>query len=474
MQSPHAFFIQLQAIMKFYTVLLLCFLFNFTQQLSPQDHCACALTNKDKAFPHDTLNSVNDDASKCNQDVTPQKSLEIERLLLGLEHRLPQLLEDVSILEKEDDGDLYGVVSLQVIENELKEIKDHVDRLKRTTQGHQHLSTDSTKQLTNLRAELQDLEMYDTFQVEKKRQDNQRLKRALNECKGEHELDTQPTPPPHGLCPHGRFMNITGPEVFSAGEYPGSFKYGAWGRDPKPEAGKERWYWRVMLTSNNRYANYVRFYSSLSTLVVGVGMPDNVQIHVANPTTNTVQGPNVVLYEKALYYNCYNKDDVCRFNLTSKTVSTLELPKGTRYNSKGNFCHLEECYPYTDIDLATDESGVWVIYSTAENFGNLVLSKVEEGEPPTLGQTWHTSLFKQAVTNTFMACGILYGTRYVDKDTEEIFYSYDTSTGVEKFDIGIFMTKMAPNIYFLNYSPIDRMLYVYSEGNMVSYKVLFE
>nr|XP_057916572.1 olfactomedin-4-like isoform X2 [Doryrhamphus excisus] len=459
--------------MKFYTVLLLCSLFNFTQQ-SQQNRCSCALTNKEKAFPHDTLSSVNDDVSQCNHDVTPQKAQEIERLLLGLEHRLPQLLEDVLILEKEDDGDLYGVVSLQVIENELKEIKEYVDRLKRTTQGYQHLSTDSAKQLTNLRAELQDLELYDTFQVEKKRQDNQRLKRALHECKGEHELNTQPTPPPHGLCPHGRFVNITGPEVYSAGEYPGSYKYGAWGRDPKPEAGKESWYWRVMMTSNNRYANYVRFYSSLSTLVVGVGIPDNILIHVANPTTNTIQGPNVVLYEKVLYYNCYNKDDVCRFNLTSKTVSTLELPKGTRFNSKGNFCHLEECYPYTDFDFATDESGVWVIYTTTQNFGNLVLSKVDEGDPPTLSKTWHTSVFKQAVTNTFMACGILYGTRYVDKDMEEIFYSFDTSTGEEKFNIGIFINKMAPNIYFLNYSPIDQMLYVYTEGNMVSYKVLFE
>lgn len=58
--------------------------------------------------------------------------------------------------------------------------------------------------------------------------------------------------------------------------------------------------------------------------------PGTVQIHAANPTTNTVQGPNVVLYGDALYYNCYNQDAVCRFNLSTKTVSTLQLPKGTR------------------------------------------------------------------------------------------------------------------------------------------------
>lgn len=56
----------------------------------------------------------------------------------------------------------------------------------------------------------------------------------------------------------------------------------------------------------------------------------NVLIHPSNPTTNTIQGPNVVLYGGALYYNCYNKDAVCRFNLTTKSITTLQLPKGTR------------------------------------------------------------------------------------------------------------------------------------------------
>lgn len=76
-----------------------------------------------------------------------------------------------------------------------------------------------------------------------------------------------------GTCPYGQFLNISEPRVYTAGEYPGSYKYGAWGRDPKPEAGKESWYWRVILTSSNRYAHYVRFYSTLSSLIIGVSIP---------------------------------------------------------------------------------------------------------------------------------------------------------------------------------------------------------
>ncbi|XP_053176032.1 olfactomedin-4-like [Scomber japonicus] len=460
--------------MKLCVIIPLCALFTLTQQVPSQDKCVCDLTNSAKAFPYDKLSSVEDNASKCNSNITPKKTLELESLMLGLERRLPQLQEDVSVLEREDDGELYGVLSLLVIENELTEIKQLIDKLNMTSQRHQQLTTDTTEQLKELRDKMAELQEYDTMQVVKRQQANQRLKRDLDQCKNEHQPIPHPTQPPQGICPYGKFVNVTGPVVYTPGEYPGSYMYGAWGRDPKPAVGKENWYWLVMLTSSNVYSNYVRLYSSLSSLIVGVSVPGNVLIHSSNPTTNTIQGPNVVLYGDALYYNCYYKDIVCRFNLTTKTITTMQLPEGTRFNSKGNFCHLDECYPYTDLDLATDESGVWVIYTTTQDFGNLVLSKVEEGEQPTFNQTWHTSVYKQAVTNTFMACGVLYATRYISKEVEEIFYSFDTSTGVEKFNIGIFIKKMSPNIYSLNYSPVDQMLHAYCNSFMVSYKVLFE
>lgn len=244
-------------------------------------------------------------------------------------------------------------------------------------------------------------------------------------------------------------------------------------------------------------------------------------ISPSNPTTNTIQGPNVVMYNGALYYNCYNQGQVCRFNLSTKAVTTVKLPAGTRwvacssihpsiqktpekpanspavvfesfilfptlhsltasllavfsrYNSKSDFCTLDECYLSSDLDLATDESGIWVIYTTAQDFGNLVLTKVEDTQPPQLGQTWRTSVYKKGMTNTFMVCGVLYGTRYVDKSVEEIFYSFDTVTGEENFNVGVFIHKISPNIQSLNYSPVDQMLHAYCDSVMVSYKVLF-
>ncbi|XP_059191797.1 olfactomedin-4-like isoform X3 [Centropristis striata] len=456
--------------MKLYVIVPLCVLFTVTTQAPSRDKCICEVTSE-KPFPHDKLSRVAGNASECNSTINAQMTQELESLLLGLEHRLPQLQEDVSVLEREDDGELYAVLSLFVIENELREINQLIDKLNSTTLDRQHLTTNTTKKMENLRAEMKELVTYDTMKVIETQQDNERLKSELSDC--ETGPTTQPTQPPHGNCPHGQFYNITATRVYTQGEYPGSYPYGAWGRDPKPEVGKEDWYWMVILTSSDRYAHYVRQYTSLSSLIAGVSKPGNAQISGSNPTTNTIQGPNAVMYGGALYYNCYNQDAVCRFNITDKTVSTLQLPKDTRYNSKGNFCRLEQCYPYTDLDLATDESGVWVIYTTLQDFGNLVLSKVEGNETMRLGQTWKTSVYKQAVTNTFMACGVLYATRYINKDVEEIFYSFDTLTGEENFKIGVYMNKMTANIYSLNYSPVDQMLHVYSDSRMASYKVLF-
>lgn len=87
----------------------------------------------------------------CKQKVyllSPQ-TLELESLLLGLERRLPQLQDDVSVLEKEDDGGLYGVLSLQVIENEIMDIKQLIDKLNSTTLGHQLLTIETTKQVVS-------------------------------------------------------------------------------------------------------------------------------------------------------------------------------------------------------------------------------------------------------------------------------------------------------------------------------------
>ncbi|KAL2101096.1 hypothetical protein ACEWY4_002857 [Coilia grayii] len=448
------------------------FIILFMQDVRATD-CTCELTNGEKPFPKDKLLSVETSAVKCNQNIQSAKVSEEASLRLGLHKRLLQLQDDVSALEREDDGALYGAVSLRIIELELAEILQLISRLNRTHDIHQSLGAHVNATMQQVKAELKQLEEFDHMQIAQKLEENKRLQRSLAQCQEELQATPPPPTPPPRTCPQGRLVRVDGPRTYTITQYGTSYHYGSWGQDPKPAAGKQGWYWLIPLTSSNAFANYVRQYNSLSALVAGVG-PIDVSIASANPTTNTIQGPNVVMYGDALYYECYNSPSVCRFNLTSRQVTTAALPANTAFNNKFPFCHLAACYVYTDMDLLTDDSGVWVVYTSAEYYGNVMLSQVESGDVPRLVRTIKTSLHKRTATNTFMACGVLYATRYVDKETEEIFYSFDTHTGLERYDLDIRFKKMQPDVHSLNYNPSDHKLYVYGNSYAISYDAIFE
>ncbi|KAI5105555.1 olfactomedin-4-like [Silurus meridionalis] len=444
----------------------------FSQCVSGKD-CMCELNTLQRPFPMEKFNSIQTAAGQCTKSITSTQFDEVGVLMVGVQERLEHLEKSVSVLEKEDDGDLYSAVSVRIIELELAEILELMVKLNKTVRSHAQISQSTATKLQSMTEGMQELEAFDLSHVVSKQRENQRIKQELAECQHELQATLQPPTPRPRHCPQGQLVNVTGPRTYSLTLYGHSYPYGAWGKDPKPAPGKEDAYWLVALTSSSVYANYVRHYSSLSTMLVGVG-PEDSTISSSNPTTNTIMGPNVVMYSGALYYNCYNVPSVCRFNISARSVTNTPLPKNSGFNNKFPFGHLDATYIYTDLDFATDESGVWVVYSSTENFGNVILSEVIEGSPLSLGRTWNTTLYKRSATNTFMVCGVLYATRFLDKQTEEIFYSFDTETREERYDLKIRIQKMQTNIQSLNYNPRDRMLYAYSDAYIVSYNTVFQ
>uniref|UniRef100_A0A8C1UZB7 Si:ch211-194m7.5 n=1 Tax=Cyprinus carpio TaxID=7962 RepID=A0A8C1UZB7_CYPCA len=435
--------------------------------------CVCDLINSDPAFPEQKLTKVETISAQCIRSITSERMTNSDRLLLGLQQRIKQLDENVLMLEKEDDRNLYGAVSLRIIELEFAEIQDLLNKLNSTNTDYYHLNVQTAAQLDDMKATMAELEKFDNMQVIKKDRENQLVKRDLEQCKNDLKATLPPPTVPPGRCGLGEMVSVVGPRTYSITVYSTSYPYGAWGRDANPAPGDENKYWLVVLTSSNVYGYYVRQYSTLSTLLLGLG-PKDTYIASSNPTTNTIQGSNMVMYANTLYYNCYYKYSVCQFNLSTRAISTVALPSDTGYNSKFPFGHLGTTYSYTDMDFATDELGIYVIYATTSNFGNVVISKIETSNPPVLDQTWKTSLYKTTATNTFMVCGVLYATRYLDKETEQIFYSYDTKTKEERFDLKINIKKMQNNIEFLNYDPRDHLLYAYSDAYIVTYELVFK
>lgn len=176
-------------------------------------------------------------------------------------------------------------------------------------------------------------------------------------------------------------------------------------------------------------------------------------------------GNNYIVRGNTLYYQYREPFSMGKYNITSQAAVYRVVPKASNrfsYQYSGN----------QNLDFAADESGLWVTYATEEAKGKLVLGKIDEAAFA-LSEVWETSIFKQSVTNVFMICGVLYATRSIDAQTEEIFYTYNTRTRQDSY-ISIQFEKFQNFYVSLDYNPRDQKLYMFNNGYYVSYNVKFK
>ncbi|KAA0724538.1 hypothetical protein E1301_Tti003806 [Triplophysa tibetana] len=128
-------------------------------------NCVCDLKNTDPAFPENKLRRIVTDVSQCTMTNTSEK--------------------------KEDERNVYGAVSLCIVDLELVEIQDLLDKLNKTTRNFQQLSIVTKTQLSNMKDTMVELEKFDNMQVVKKERENQLIKRDLEQS----QKDLKPTPP---------------------------------------------------------------------------------------------------------------------------------------------------------------------------------------------------------------------------------------------------------------------------------------
>uniref|UniRef100_A0A8C2X0E1 Adhesion G protein-coupled receptor L3 n=1 Tax=Cyclopterus lumpus TaxID=8103 RepID=A0A8C2X0E1_CYCLU len=196
------------------------------------------------------------------------------------------------------------------------------------------------------------------------------------------------------------------------------------------------------------------------------------------PTTtyklpHRVDGTGFVVYDGALFFNKERTRNIVKFDLRTRIKSGEAIIANANYHDTS---------PYrwggkSDIDLAVDENGLWVIYATEQNNGRIVISQLN---PYTLRVegTWDTAYDKRSASNAFMICGILYVVKsvYEDDDNEatgnKIDYIYNTELSKDgSLDIAF------PNSYqyiaAVDYNPRDNLLYVWNNYHVVKYTLDF-
>ncbi|NXU38019.1 MYOC protein, partial [Drymodes brunneopygia] len=234
-------------------------------------------------------------------------------------------------------------------------------------------------------------------------------------------------------------------------------KYGVWMKDPEPVPPFTRDNtWRVDTVGTE--VRQLFQYEEAEQLARGY--PAKVHI-LPRPLEST----GAVIYRGGLFFQPRHSRSVARYDLRGETITAEREIPGAGYHGQ---------YPYswggyTDIDLAVDETGLWVIYSTEKARGAIVLSKLD---PETLEilRTWETNIRKRGVANSFLICGTLYTVSSYSAPNATINFAYDTATGTSRA-LSIPFENRFRYLSMLDYNPAERQLFAWDSFNMVTYPV---
>ncbi|XP_016391187.1 adhesion G protein-coupled receptor L3-like [Sinocyclocheilus rhinocerous] len=170
------------------------------------------------------------------------------------------------------------------------------------------------------------------------------------------------------------------------------------------------------------------------------------------PTTtyklpHRVDGTGFVVYDGALFFNKERTRNIVKFDLRTRIKSGEAIIASANYHDTS---------PYrwggkSDIDLSVDENGLWVIYATEQNNGQIVISQLN---PYTLRVegTWDTAYDKRSASNAFMICGILYVVK-LNKNIHSLLLKSTATNNI--------------------YNPRDNLLYVWNNYHVVKYTLDF-
>uniref|UniRef100_A0A8C6VBX5 Adhesion G protein-coupled receptor L2 n=1 Tax=Naja naja TaxID=35670 RepID=A0A8C6VBX5_NAJNA len=258
------------------------------------------------------------------------------------------------------------------------------------------------------------------------------------------------------VCPGTLKAVVDSPNLYEAEQ-----KAGAWCKDPLQAADKIYFMpWTPYRTD---------------TLIEYASLEDfqNGRQQTTYKLPNRVDGTGFVVYDGAVFFNKERTRNIVKFDLRTRIKSGEAIINSANYHDTS---------PYrwggkTDIDLAVDENGLWVIYATEQNNGMIVISQLN---PYTLRfeATWETTYDKRAASNAFMICGVLYVVRSVYQDNESetgknaIDYIYNT-----RLSRGEYVDISFPNMYHyiaaVDYNPRDNQLYVWNNNFILRYSLEF-
>ncbi|XP_037538588.1 olfactomedin [Nematolebias whitei] len=439
--------------------------------LKKDDMCQCEVNSTMWSFPALKYEAVLLQLQTCEGSLSS-----LQEQLTVSSQRLPEIQAQVENITARlqpfqylHHKGLYTILSLRLLGQELSRLETDISAVH--VQMNNVQTQTLSKEVGKLRRDVERMQVSDTVNIKTVKANLRYLKNSLESCKTIPKGFRAQS----SYCLKGLITGISDPVTSKVSPYGKSYISGSWGKQAQKNSKGEITYWVQPLVNSHIYGNTLRVYQTYNDFMASVNHKD-FTLAPSYTHANTIEGPSAVLYGDALYFHCYRSADVCRYDLKTNNVKRVTLPgTGVGFNNKFPYCYYD-CRSNSDVDLEADETGLWAIYATLGNHGNLVASRLvwdDEAQTLNVSQTWETRLFKKAVSNAFMVCGVLYATRYVDDYQEEVFYAFDTATGKEDNTLSLQLQKIAKGVASLSYNPTDRQIYMYNDGYLLAYQAQF-
>ncbi|XP_034015235.1 olfactomedin-4-like isoform X1 [Thalassophryne amazonica] len=428
---------------------------NVTASVGESGQCVCHVSVPDTTFPADRVQNM----QQVTKDLILEVKIQVNKMVSyesKMEIYLEQLMDlTVRVAMLASSPDKYIKLDFELLKTELKEFEALVSQLKGSINASSPMFDSLHAEIRNMTNIVNQLETYDKSNLEVIRIEFGKLQKKLEQCQKDQEFTT----PDIGNCNNTGIGTISKPMVAQLNAHLNpSYQYGGWGKDSKPVRGYESMYWYGAYTGAAVYDFYL--YSNYDKLILRSSFKS---YHLQSGWEGN--GNNYIVHGNTIYYP-HNTPvgTMVKLNLTSSKYEYRVIPGVSQRFS----------YTYSpdqNLDFAADEKGLWVMYATEESKGKIVLAKIDE-KSFGIEKQWNTGVFMQLAGNAFMACGVMYATRSVDLNTEEIYYSFNTNTGEEK-QHNIQFQKFQEKYTNLDYNPTDQKLYMYNTGYYVSYNTKF-